>query len=264
MDMELLARMVGELVPDNDRVGLPGLGTFVSEIVPATFSDRGYTINPPYRRLSFVSEVLEEELLADFYSVENAVDKPAAKAYLTAYLAQLGDILRERKTVTFPGLGRLRATKQNHFFFVPSEELDIFPEGFGLNPVSLKTHVETDEEVSIAVSDLASFMKPAGEAAPAPEPESPRVQSPEPEPEPVPVPVPSPVAAPVSGPATVSVKTPAAVLQKPRARRLWVWPVAVFFFLVLLLAAFMLLAHLAPDFVDRILYTEEELRIINA
>ena len=53
MDIALLSEMVGELILDHDQIGLPGVGTFVAEVVPATFSDKGYTINPPYRKLSF-------------------------------------------------------------------------------------------------------------------------------------------------------------------------------------------------------------------
>ena len=53
MDIDLLAKMVKELIVAHDQVGLPGVGTFVAEMIPATFSDKGFTINPPYRRLSF-------------------------------------------------------------------------------------------------------------------------------------------------------------------------------------------------------------------
>lgn len=53
MDTPLLAKMVRELILENDAVTLPGIGTFVAELVGASFSDKGYTINPPYRRLSF-------------------------------------------------------------------------------------------------------------------------------------------------------------------------------------------------------------------
>lgn len=245
MDMELLSRMVGELILDHDHVGLPGVGTFVAEIVPASFSDRGYTINPPYRRLSFSASVLEEDLLVDFYSAENSIGRPAAKAYLTAFLAEMKEVLKDRKTVTFPGLGRLRATRQNAFFFVPLEDLDIYPEGFGLEPVSLKTHIETDEEVSIAVSDLASILEQASElsiTATAPAVESSASDAP-----------------------VTEVPAAEASSEAPRKkRRGWIWPVAVIGAAALLLIAFLVLARVAPDFIDSILYTEEELRIINA
>ena len=53
MDIDLFSEMIKNLILDNDEVTLPGLGTFVSEVMPSVFSDKGYTINPPYRRLSF-------------------------------------------------------------------------------------------------------------------------------------------------------------------------------------------------------------------
>ena len=64
MDIDLLSKMVKELILDNDKVVLPGLGCFTAEIIPASFSDKGYTINPPYRRLSFRSMPDEGHLLA--------------------------------------------------------------------------------------------------------------------------------------------------------------------------------------------------------
>ena len=39
MDIDLLSKMVKEVILDRDKVVLPGLGTFVAEMVPATFSD---------------------------------------------------------------------------------------------------------------------------------------------------------------------------------------------------------------------------------
>ena len=143
--------MVGELIVKHDQVGLPGVGTFVAEMVPATFSDKGYTINPPYRRLSFYPGRLEDSLLIDLYAESNHIARDAAKAYITQYLAELKAILEERKTIALPGLGRLRATRENTFFFIADEGLDIFPAGVGLQPVSLKTHVLQEEPVVIDV-----------------------------------------------------------------------------------------------------------------
>lgn len=41
MDIDLFSDMVKGLILDNDEVTLPGLGTFVSEVMPSTFSDKG-------------------------------------------------------------------------------------------------------------------------------------------------------------------------------------------------------------------------------
>lgn len=152
MDIDLLSRIVKELITDHDKVGLPGLGTFVAEVVPASFSDKGYTINPPYRRLSFHPDNTESDLLVKFYSDSNHVPLEASRVYITEFLSELKQVLIQRKTVIFPGLGRLRATKENNFFFVPDEDLDIYPDGFGLQPVSMKYIQGVADPVDIKLS----------------------------------------------------------------------------------------------------------------
>ena len=159
MDIDLLAKMVKELILDNDRVVLPGLGAFVAEVVPSTFSDRGYTINPPYRKLYFRAKPDEGRELADFYARSNNIAPEIADKIIGDFVSELKDVLFAKKTVVFPGLGRLRATKENAVFFVADEDLDIYPEGFALEPVSLKTHVETPEDITAVVADLKAVIE---------------------------------------------------------------------------------------------------------
>ena len=158
MDIDLLSKMVKELILDNDKVSLPELGAFVAEVVPATFSDKGYTVNPPYRRLSFRSNLEQDTLLAELYARANGVEEDIAGRIVTEFVSELAEVLKVKKTVVFPGLGRLRATKENNVFFVADEDLDIYPEGFGLEPVSLKTHQETREEVGAVMESLAAAL----------------------------------------------------------------------------------------------------------
>lgn len=159
MDIDLLSKIVKEIVLDNDSVTLPGIGSFLAEIVPSSFSDKGYTINPPYRRLYFTRKEGNDTLLVDFYASSNKVSRDDATRIVVTFLSEMRDVLKEKKTVHFPGLGRLRATKENNFFFIPDEDLDIYPAGFGLAPISLKTHEETEDEVSAAVAGIASVLE---------------------------------------------------------------------------------------------------------
>lgn len=79
MDIDLLSKMVKELILDNDEVSLPGVGSFVAELVPSSFSDKGYTINPPYKRLSFRKKAdASDNVLIDFYAKSNNVDRETA------------------------------------------------------------------------------------------------------------------------------------------------------------------------------------------
>ena len=161
MDIDLLSKMVKELILDNDEVSLPGVGSFVAELVPSSFSDKGYTINPPYKRLSFRTKAdASDNVLIDFYAKSNNVDKETASKIVIDFLSEMQKVLELRKSIVFPGLGKLRATKENIFFFVADEDLDIYPEGFGLEPISLKTHEETPAEVSATIAALQDILNP--------------------------------------------------------------------------------------------------------
>lgn len=161
MDIDLLSKIVKELILDNDEVALPGIGSFIAEIVPSVFSDKGYTINPPYRRLSFRQKGSgDENMVIDFYARCNNIDTPTASRIIREFLKEMRHVLETKKSIVFPGLGKLRATKENYFFFVADEDLDIYPEGFGLEPISLKTHEETPAEVSATMAALRSILNP--------------------------------------------------------------------------------------------------------
>ena len=158
--------MVKELILDKDEVSLPGVGTFVAEMVPSVFSDKGYTINPPYKRLSFRQKGTgDDSLLIDFYARCNNLDIETASRIIREFLHEMRHVLETRKSIVFPGLGKLRATRENYFFFVADEDLDIYPEGFGLEPISLKTHEETPAEVSATMAALRGILNPEETAA---------------------------------------------------------------------------------------------------
>lgn len=321
MDIELLSKMVKELILDNDKVVLPGLGSFVAEIVPSTFSDKGYTINPPYRRLYFRSKPDEGEALAEFYAKSNGVELQVAERIIRDFLVELKEVLHVKKTVVFPELGRLRATKENNLFFVADENLDIYPDGFGLEPVSLKTHQETREEVRAAVGGLKSLLEaqpavegkqpeaeeiqavteedkqPAAEeiqpaeehveepaAIPESTPEEPEVQmepepeaqqeqqpeplpvqeaEPEPQPEPQPAPEPEPEPLPEPQPEKASPKTEDPAPEKPARKPFLKALLVTLATAAVLLVAFAAVGRLCPELLDSLLYTPEELEILN-
>lgn len=284
MDIDLLSKMVKELILDDDKVVLPGLGCFVAEIVPAYFSDKGYTINPPYRKLYFRSRPDAGEALIDFYAKSNDVAYDVAEKIVKDFVAELRTVLMAKKVVVFPGLGRLRATKENNVFFIADEDLDIYPEGFGLEPISLKTHQETAEEVSVAVAGLKTMLdqQPAApepmpvvaEPAPVvpqpvtaepavPEPAVPEISVPEPEPVPELPAEPEILVEPAEEPVAVEPqpqKTEASRKTEVNWSRILLIILAVF---VGLVVAYMAVGRLCPEWIDQFLYTPEELEILN-
>lgn len=306
MDISLFSEMIKNLILDNDEVTLPGVGSFVSEVVPSSFSDKGYTINPPYRKLSFRHRQGKDNLLAEFYSKSNGTDLESAEKLVKVFLDGLEEDLRTKKTVEMPGLGRLRATREGTIFFIPDEDLDIYCSGFGLQPVSLKTHEETPEEVARAVSDLRKMVDdPVPPLKPLPETGQEEAVGTEPEPvaatEPASRPEPLAATAPASCPEPVAPDpaSPASVEDSPagpsapvaaastqdlpaapappdqsatqvspapsgnvRKKRLLTGVAVIIFIALLALGGFILLSRLSPDLVDRMLYSEDELRLI--
>lgn len=320
MDIDLLSKMVKELILDNDEVSLPGVGSFVAELVPSSFSDKGYTINPPYKRLSFRKKAdASDNVLIDFYAKSNNVDKETASKIVIDFLSEMQKVLELRKSIVFPGLGKLRATKENIFFFVADEDLDIYPEGFGLEPISLKTHEETPAEVSATIAALQDILNPEetegqsgseepSESVSGPE-DAPEVigggqpessleaeaesgnelqpeqqataeesdhqfenesqhdeeseQENEPQQEPESDNEPDvPVEQNNSNEPEQPRTEPAKKSRKGWKALIWT-AVAIAALAVTFIVGFVILAHIAPDFIDSILYTQEELEIIN-
>ena len=274
MDIDLLAKMVKEAILDHDTVTLPGVGCFVAELVPSTFSDKGYTINPPYRRLYFSPKQGTDSYLVDLYARDNEeVDADMATRILTEFLAEMKEVLKVKKTVVFPGLGRLRATRENHFFFVADEDLDIYPEGLGLAPLSLKTHVETPEEVATAVAGLAELIEEIPGQARNDEESQPRDDEEEPGSETVPKQGPEPITEPekveeipdqVGNDKENQVGNDKEDALGPidKHRKVWRFALIALGVVAGLLLVIILLSRIAPGLMDPLLYSREELRIL--
>lgn len=121
---------------------LPGLGTFVTEEAPAQFSEKGFTINPPYLKIEFRTDMPQDQSLVDFYCKANRESSNVAREVIIDYIAALGKQLYQLKNLDFPGLGRLRAARGGAVIFVPDEDLSIFPQYDCLEPVSLRFRPE--------------------------------------------------------------------------------------------------------------------------
>ena len=188
-----------------------------------------------------------DDVLTKFYAATNKVEHEVADRIILDFISELKSVLYTRKTVIFPGLGRLRATKENNVFFVADEDLDIYPAGFGLEPISLKSHQESAEEVAAKIEGFKSIL-----TEPVEKPEelsdSANVVA-----DPEVVPAEEPEVEPVAETETKEVAEP----KKSR------WVLVVLLVLaVLAAAAFVVVSRVAPELLDPILYTPEELEII--
>ncbi len=150
MEISLFSKCIKELIVENDKVDVPYLGTFSAELMPAAYSDRQTTILPPFRRMYFHKhEVSLEEgrLLLEKVVQLAGVSYEQAGVELGWCLSRLCSELEGSKTCALPGLGVMRANARNEFYFVPDDDLDIWPDGLGLEPVAIKVSDKRPEPV---------------------------------------------------------------------------------------------------------------------
>ncbi len=172
MDVNLLSQLLKELILDNDRVSLPGMGSFIADIAPAHFSEDGKTISPPFRRIFFrCTELWNDELVEKYYAEKMNVERDSIKAELNEFFEKFRLDLNVRKSIELPGFGKMRSTKEGNIYFVAEKGLDIYANAFGLEPISLKVldltggggkkkkeAQEVDSE-SISDNDLTDLME---------------------------------------------------------------------------------------------------------
>ncbi|MBQ1637580.1 MAG: hypothetical protein II048_05595 [Bacteroidales bacterium] len=237
MEIGVFAKCIKELIVENDRVDVPYLGSFTAELMPATYSDRQTTIHPPYRKMSFHKgevSLAEGRLLLDKVRRELGVNLDQAGVELGWCLSRLNSELEGRKRCPLPGLGMMRANARNEFFFVPDDDLDIWPDGIGFEPIAIKM---PKEEMPEPVVEEAS------------EDEKPEQRSEIPE---------QPQAC---LDAETQNRVEEARVKKPLH---WGWIVLIVLavLLVLFIAASYLFTEQMSPILDRLLYSKEELELL--
>ena len=254
MEINLFSKCIKDLIVANDRVDVPYLGTFTAELMPASYSDRQTTIHPPYRKMAFHKcEVSQEQgrLLLDKVVQETGVSLEQAGVELGWCLSRLCSELEGSKICKLPGLGVMRANARNEFYFVPDDDLDIWPDGIGLEPVSIKVSETAGPAAGSAVGSAVSVGEPFfGETADTAEPTA----------------EPAPEVAPQSEKVAREPSVPTWVDSAPdseeRIRVFRVILAVVAVLLVLFIIASYLFTDAMSPILDRILYTREELRLL--
>lgn len=148
MDINLLSQLLKELILEHDKVSFISMGSFMAEVMPASVSDRGMVINPPYRRLYYrFSEKSNDKLLINLYAERENISVEEAESRMVIFLREFREELNREKLVVFPGLGRMKASISNEYFFIADEDIDIYPDGLGLEPIRMKV-LKREESIS--------------------------------------------------------------------------------------------------------------------
>lgn len=250
MDANLFSRIVKELLADTGKAVVPGFGRFAIDDVPAAFSDRGFTLNPPYRSVAFTLSDERDNAIASLYAKSNELELTKAEAVVSDYVARLKEELQLSRTVALPDFGKLRQAGRNCVVFVPEEGLSIFPQFDLLEPLSLKSRDFPVAGVG-GLPDQTVTEQPAQACGSYTENEPEMVPCAESGPE---------VAADAIVPDTPKVLGTKETGEMSPLKTVVIMVVVV---LVMLLLALAVLGRLAPDLIDPLLYNEEQLKILH-
>lgn len=139
MEVNLLADLLRELIIENDRVSLPGMGSFVTETAPSVFSDRASIIHPPFRRVMFRSrEVWNDELLEKRYAQVMNIPAYKSKSEIETFINGVRRDLEMTRVLELPGFGTIRLNERNGYNFVLNNDVLISKETYGLEPLNIK------------------------------------------------------------------------------------------------------------------------------
>lgn len=241
MTLELFSSLLEEFISKNDTLSVKGLGVFKARIQAASISDNGFTINPPYRKLEFFAEQATEDgaSFEKLFAAKYKIGIEEAKMQTEEISSLILNSLREDKVLELPNFGKFRSLENGEVFFIMDMEADIYPEGFGLESVSLKN--KSVKALPLKNSESRPQLKEEEEEV------VPSVEKKE---------------------ELVEEKAELAEQKEERKKKggkvFWRLLWALLIIATVLLCAFLLLSRFYPELLDKILYSPEELEIIKS
>ena len=148
MDFYIVCAKIQELLIKNESVTLPGTGKVIIESFPAAFLEDGKTIVPPSKKLRFIP--LTEDQAKDSVAREQ-------EAELVELSGRIREALVQNGKFEVPGFGVFADNGSGEVTFTIAEEFDFAPDNFALESISL----EENEPAAPEVLEL-----PAQETAP--------------------------------------------------------------------------------------------------
>ena len=225
MDFNLICSQIQQLLIKNERVVLPHTGELVVEATPASFMDDGKTILPPCKKLLFRQGEAEGKY----------------EQWQEELSGRIREALVQDGEFEVPGFGIFADNGAGEVKFTLAEGFDFAPDNFALESISLEENEPVEETVA-----------PQETVAEEPTAEEP-LQEPE---------TPGKIAEPLK-------TTPAKeqevhdVAAKKEAKRKWMmWAITAAVFLAVVVLFMILFKEDMKGILQNLLYTKEELEIM--
>lgn len=184
MNLAVISVLLQELLLENERITLPGVGTFSLEEVPASFLEESNIMLPPTKKIVFDNlQNKNDGLLENAYARKTGLILEDSKRDLLFLSKKVKEAIANNLKVVIPGFGTL-FNNNGEISFDKDRDLDVSPDSFGLEaitvepievPVEVKPETKLEEKDGGVDFDLTQFdIKPMGQSKEevAPEPEA--------------------------------------------------------------------------------------------
>lgn len=130
---------IENLLLSHDCVIVPGIGGFVTRYEESFFSEDGKDLFPPYRSISFNSQLKTNDgLLVQSYMNAYDTSYPNAQQLVEEDARLIRENLYKTGEFVFNSLGKIQLTQSQSIIFVPAEEVGIYSkELYGLSMCTL-------------------------------------------------------------------------------------------------------------------------------
>lgn len=129
-----LDQYISDLLYRYECVILPEFGAFLTRYQSAKVHETTHAFYPPKKKLSFNSQLVENDgLLANYIASSEMIPHEAANAKIASYVRMLWDGLHKGVSQEFKNVGVITLSADNHLEFEPSYHLNYLTSSFGLS-----------------------------------------------------------------------------------------------------------------------------------
>lgn len=146
--MDILLYLI-ELLKTRKNIGVAGLGTFYKQKSPGKYDVAQHAFIPPSYALSFTTDLIEQEELANYISQERNITVESANYYISEFAERIQNELAEKQEVDLANLGKLELSN-GEINFTETAGNDIGFDFYGLPKVA---EIENEDALSNSSSN---------------------------------------------------------------------------------------------------------------
>ena len=131
---------ISDLLYRYECVILPDFGAFLTQYQSAQIQENTLAFNPPKKKLSFNSQLLDTDgLLANYIAQTEMIPHEQASSKIASYVRKLWDGLHLGETQELKNIGSFSLSADNNLLFEPTYHFNYLTSSFGLSSFTTQT-----------------------------------------------------------------------------------------------------------------------------